>query len=196
MIAAIFLGICGISVLIFIIRGLIKKKIRVWKVPTYLLTFLVFMAIGTALFATGLFLQTFARYTAEEHVGWVYADKDARSRINMEYYDSKSDSLHQFELYGDQWMIEAKFIRWDLYLRFLGKGAFYKIVRFSGRWEKEGPYSFYNLDSSPGMWEYVMKYYETIPFIETAYGIGAFQYAMGDTFDVYINDTGFILRRR
>ncbi len=192
---AIVLGILGIIILVYSIIGLFKKRIKIWKIPPYFITFIIFMALGAALFFLGMFLQTFSRYTAEEKVGWVYAEQ-SNSEISMKYYEIKSDSLHQFVIYGDQWMIEGKFIRWNLILRFLGKGAFYKVVRFSGRWDDGGPYSIYDFEGNKGMWKYILKYYKDIPLIDAAYGIGAFQYATGDTFYVYINDTGFILRRQ
>lgn len=192
---ALILGILGISVLIYAIRGLFKKRIKIWKFPSYLISFLIFAALGAALFFMGLFLQTFARYIDEEKIGWVYAQQ-YEDKINIDFYNIKEDSLHSFTIYGDQWMIEGKIIRWNLLLRFLGKSSLYKIVRFSGRWDRGGDYSFYDLENDPGMWRYVLKHYKDIPIIDAAYGIGAFQYAMDDTFDVYINDTGFILRMR
>ncbi len=192
---AIVLGILGIVILVYSIVGLFKKRIKIWKIPPYLLTFLFFMLLGFALFFLGMFLQTFSRYIDEEKIGWVYAEQN-NDEISMKYYEIRSDSLHEFVIYGDQCMIEGKFIRWNLILRFLGKGAFYKVVRFSGRWDEGGPSSIYDFEGNKGMWKYILRYYKDVPLIDAAYGIGAFQYATGDTFDVYINDTGFILRRK
>lgn len=190
-----FLFLMGIIVLVYAVRGIYRKKIRIWKIPPYLASFLIFAALGAALIFLALFLQTFSRYIDEEHLGWVYAQKHDNS-MYVSFYDLKADSLHQFTIKGDQWMIEGKILRWNLLLRFLGKSSMYKIVRFSGRWEREGEYSFYDMEGNAGLWEYIMKHYRDIPMIDAAYGIGAFQYAMEDTFDVYINDTGFILRMR
>lgn len=193
--AGIVLTISGLAILIYTIARMFRKKKSIRALPSALITFIIFAALGSAFFYMGMFLQTFSRYTAEEHIGWVYAESD-NNQINMQYYDMKADSIHAFTIFGDQWMIEGKFLRWNLMLRFLGKGAFYKVVRFSGRWDEKGPPSFYDMEGNQGVWKYILKHYKSIPFVDTAYGIGAFQYASGDTFDVYINDTGFILRKR
>lgn len=194
--AGIVIAIAGITILIYSIIRMFKRKKKLRTLPSVLITFLLLAAIGSSFFYLGLFLQTFSRYTAEDHIAWVYAEADDNNEISVQYYDMKNDSLHEFTIFGDEWMIEGKFLRWNLMLRFLGKGAYYKVVRISGRWEDRGPPSFYQLEENPGIWKYILKHYKDIPFVDTAYGIGAFQYATGDTFDVYINDTGFILRKR
>ena len=195
-IIGIILIVISIWVLVYTIYKLFKKKKSIKTLPSTLVFFLLFASIGSSFFYLGLFLQTFSRFTAENHIGWVYAKADS-SLINVTYYDEESDSLHKFKLLGDQWMIEGKFLRWNLMLRFLGKGAYYKVSRFSGRWDiGGGKPSFYEIEGNPGVWKYLLKYSKEIPFVDTAYGIGAFQYATGDTFDIFINDTGFIIRKR
>lgn len=195
-IVATFLSLTAVITLVVYISRLFKKKSKLKNFFPVFIFFIVTAAIGSSFFYMALFLQTFSRYTAEEKVGWVYAKSDS-NLIWMTYYDAREDSLYSFKLLGDQWMIEGKFMRWNLFLRFLGKGAYYKISRFSGRWETPGgKSSFYEIEKDPGAWSHILKYYRQIPFVETAYGIGAFQYADNDTFDIYINDTGFILRRR
>lgn len=198
----ILLGIGALLVLIaaavlVLAIGRIVRKRKGWKdLPSKFLFFLLFAAMGSSLFYLGLFFHTFSRYTAEERVGWLYA-KSYGEVIHISYHDIKQDSTYEFSVKGDQWMIEGKFLRWNLMLRFLGKGALYKVVRISGRWDegvKEA--TFFSLENDPGIWKYILKNYKTIPFVDTAYGIGAFQYPAEDTFDIFINDTGFILRRR
>jgi len=188
--------IIGVAVLVFAIAKLFKKKKDLKSLPSKFLFFILVAAIGSSLFYLGLFFQTFSRYTAEEKIGWIYAESDSTT-MRIIYYDEKKDSTHSFVINGDEWMIEGKFLRWNLMLRFLGKGAMYKISRISGRWD-EGMHecSYYDFENNPKLWRYILKNYKKIPFVDTAYGIGAFQYATGDTFDIYINDTGFIIRRR
>ncbi|MBC7195315.1 MAG: hypothetical protein H5U37_06640, partial [Caldisericia bacterium] len=53
---------------------------------------------------------------------------------------------------------------------------------------------YYEINPKSEFWEFILKNYEKLPFIDTAYGIGAFQYPQGN-FEIYINDTGFILRK-
>ena len=196
MFIGILLIIIGVSSLIYSIAKLFKKKKDLKSLPSVFVFFIIMSAIGASFFYMGLFFHTFARYTAEDNIGWVYAEADS-TLISIIYYDANSDSTHKFKILGDQWMIEGKFLRWNLMLRFLGKGAYYKVSRFSGRWDiGGGKPSFYEIEGNPGVWKYLLKYSKEIPFVDTAYGIGAFQYATGDTFDIFINDTGFIIRKR
>jgi hypothetical protein len=83
-------------------------------------------------------------------------------------------------------------------VRWLGADAYYRVTRFSGRWEESdaGTVSNYEIHQEEGMWRFLLRNAEKIPGVDTAYGIAAFQYPSPDTFYVYINDTGFILRRR
>ncbi len=94
-------------------------------------------------------------------------------------------------------MVEGYFLRWGTVLRWLGAGAYYRITRLSGRSvnEEMKPIPTYQIHPEEGLWEFLLKHAEKIPGVDAAYGIGVYQYPSADTFYLYINDTGFILRR-
>ena len=83
-------------------------------------------------------------------------------------------------------------------MRWLGAGAYYRVTRFTGRWSDPAKQivSVYQIEPETHLWRFLLKYGNRIPFIDAAYGIAAFQYPNKDTIDIYINDTGFILRIR
>lgn len=175
----------------------IKGRQKIKSLGYRLIIFVLLASFASSLIYLSLFLQTFSRYTHEERIGWVHSESTSDS-TRMTFYHEKENRMHFFNIVGDQWMIEGYFLRWGTLLRWLGAGAYYRITRFSGRWEKgeEKIVSIYQMHREENLWRFLLKNAEKIPGVDTAYGIAAFQYASRDTFYVYINDTGFILRRR
>jgi hypothetical protein len=201
----VIIGIIGLALLlislIIIISAIvhiIKRRIKVKKFIVSIIIFLILFAFASSFIYLSFFLQTFSRYSHVERIGWVKAEPVDNNEINMEYFDEKGNRLHWCTLCGDQWVIEGYFLRWSLFLRWLGAGSYYRVTRFTGRWEvpKGREISVYQIHPEEKIWKFILKYGEKIPFIEAAYGIGAFQYPRKQTFYIYINDTGFILKSR
>lgn len=196
------LGIIGLVLLaialiiiIYLIVAMIKKRLRFRKFLSYIVLFLILVGFGLASTSMALFLQTFSRYTHEDRVGWVYAYKDDGC-MKMTFYNEQTNRLYWCSLSGDQWMIEGYFLRWSTFLRWVGAGSYYRVTRFSGRWVEphDEPQDVYQMYPEQAVWKFLLTHGRKIPFIDAAYGIGAFQYPQEDTAYVYINDTGFILR--
>ncbi len=199
-----FTGILGLAFLIAALALFIYKLARTLKGRTKITKFIysllisiVLLAFASSFIYLSLFLQTFSRYTHEEKIGWVYAEAVGDS-TRVTFYHEETNRMHFFTMTGNQWMIEGYFLRWSTALRWLGADAYYRITRFSGRWEspEKNTHTVYQLHPEEKLWRFLLKNAEKIPGVDTAYGIGAFQYASADTFYVYINDTGFILRKR
>lgn len=186
----------ALVILINMVIGLIKRKKGFRQVITSCIAFLVLLGFALSAIYLSLFLQTFSRYTHEDKIGWVHAARED-GKITMVYQDVNKQDRHYFNLSGDQWMVEGYFLRWSLALRWLGAGSYYRVTRFTGRWEETNnkPMSAYQVHPEEFLWKILLKYDNKIPFVDAAYGIGAFQYPSNDTFTVYINDTGFILRK-
>jgi|GEM_PF-605022 len=195
------LFVIALIIIISAIANLIKRK-KVKKFFSSFIFFLIILAFATSFVCLSLFLQTFSRYIHEERIGWIYAEKVSskppyhQQKMNITFVDEKNHGAYGFELSGNQWMVEGYFLRWRLLLRWLGVNPYYKVTRFSGRWEKaEGQIvSVYQLRPEEKLWRFLLKHVKKIPFVDAAYGIAAFQYPSPDTFYLYINDTGFILR--
>ncbi|MBA7597302.1 hypothetical protein ES703_04304 [subsurface metagenome] len=201
---AIITGIVGvvlllIALLIFIsvIVRMAKRKMKIKRFFSSFIIFLIITAFSISFIYLSLFLQTFSRYTHEERLGMIHAEKPDET-INIYFFDEKRNKEYNFVLSGDQWMVEGCILRWSVHLRWLGADTYYKVTRFRGRWEKaEGKSTTeYEIKPQGRLWKFLLLYGESIPFVDTAYGIGAFQYPNKETYNLYINDTGFILRKR
>ncbi len=196
-------GIMGfvlfVAALVLLIHSIIKTAKRRRSIPRFLYSLLasvVIFAFAMSFIYLSLFLQTFSRYTHETNIGWVYAEV-AGDSTKVTFYHESANRMHFMNLAGDQWMIEGYFLRWNTALRWLGADAYYRITRFSGRWEQgeDRTCKIYQVHPEERIWRFLLKHAEKIPGVETAYGIAAFQYPSADTFYVYVNDTGFILRK-
>jgi hypothetical protein len=179
-----------ISAFVNTIRG--KKRFK--KFLTALVVFLIVFGFATSFIYLSLFLRTFSRYTHEQRIGWIFADK-TDTMIAMTFYDETKNSTYCFNLSGDQWIVEGYFLRWSTLLRWAGAESYYRVTRFTGRWEdKQQILTTYEVHPAEKLWKFLLKHGEQLPIVDAAYGIGVFQYPQQDTFYLYINDTGFILK--
>jgi len=197
------IGITGIVLLVIALFILIhsivkagKRRMRIKGFLFYFLVFLIIFAFSISFIYLSLFLKTFSRYTYEERLGKIYAEKQD-GVINVFFSDEKNDNEYQFTLSGNQWMIEGCILRWNQYVRWLGADSYYKVTRFRGRWEesKKVITEEYEIQPQGRVWRFLLLHGESMPLVDTAYGIAAFQYPSKDTFSIYINETGFILRK-
>ncbi|HBE73036.1 MAG TPA: hypothetical protein DDW31_02930 [candidate division Zixibacteria bacterium] len=191
-------GLLGLALLVFAVVRTWKKKMRLNSLVQSVFLFLLFSAVGAACVFLSLFVQTFHRLTYEERLGTVAAVGE-QGVMDVRFEDAASKQRHVFELKGDQWMVEGYILRWKPFLRFLGAGLYYKVTRFSGRWEDPAKpqASHYQLAQEPGYWKFMMKHAgKKLPLVDAVYGIGAFQYPSERPYDLLINDTGFIIKPR
>jgi hypothetical protein len=191
------LFVTALVILIHSIIKIVKRRRRIKKYIYSILVSLVIFPCALSFIYLSLFLQTFSRYTHEERIGWVYAEV-INDSTRVTFFQENANRMHFFTLIGDQWMIEGYFLRWSTALRWLGADAYYRITRFSGRYEQaeDKIMPIYQMHPEEKIWNFLLRHAEKIPGVDTAYGIAAFQYPSSDTFYVYINDTGFILRKR
>lgn len=199
----ILIGLIGIVLFSISIYSLIdsflkflRRKVKFIIFFRYLLSSFILFLFSIIFILLFLVLQTFTRFYYEEKIGEVYAVKN-NGEINISFTDLKNNKKHTFSINGDQWVIEGEIIVFDKWLRWLGARSYYRIVRFSGRFleRKEGILKYYEIiNSRSDFWEFVLKNFDRLPFIDTAYGISAFQYP-GYKYDVYISDLGFVIRR-
>jgi hypothetical protein len=191
------LFVIALVILVHSIIKTVKRKRSITKFLYSVLNCVLIFACAMSFIYLSLFLQTFSRYTHEERIGWVYAEAVGDS-VEVTFYEEDANRMHFMTLTGNQWMIEGYFLRWNMALRWLGAGAYYRITRFSGRWEQgeDRITSIYQMHPEETLWRFLLKHAEKIPGVDAAYGFAAFQYASTDTFYVSIPAPGFILRKR
>ncbi len=194
-IAGIILFLIGVALIISALVRIFKKRIALKNFIVSFLIFLILTGFGLAFTSIALFLYTFSRFSHEERIGYVYAEA-RNDTIVMNFVNEKTDQNHVFQLIGDQWMIEGYILRWNKSLRWLGAGSYLCITRFTGRDSiHAGRSSVYQIAPETGLWRFLLKNCEKIPFVDAAYGTAAFQYPDKNMYLVYVNDTGFIIKK-
>lgn len=192
------IGLFALLILIYLISLLVKKKARPGRTVNLIINVVILTLLSSTFIFLSLFVQTLNRYLHDQRIGTISARQEGQA-IVMEFADSKTDRQYNFDLNGDQWMIEGYIVRWNPLLRWLGAGAYYKIDRFTGRYEsdtctlKPGRYPID--DSHRGLWRYLLKQGNKLLVIDAAYGIAAFQYPADEPYGLYINDSGFIIKK-
>jgi len=192
------IGLLALLILVYLIRLIVKKRAGAGRSFNLLLNIIVLVILSGAFLFLSLFVQTLSRYLHDQKIGTILARKEGPN-INIQFADIKNKRDYKFDIDGDQWVIEGYIVRWNPLLRWLGAGSYYKIDRFSGRYESDsiGLYpAKYSIDRSHrGLWKYMLKYGHKLLILDAAYGIAAFQYPGDEEFGLYINDSGFIIKK-
>jgi hypothetical protein len=107
-----------------------------------------------------------------------------------------------FMLYGDDWQLDARVLKWKGWANLLGLDAQYRLERISGRYrdieqERRDERTVYALSQNPGLdlWELSNRYRRWLPFVDAMYGSATYL-PMAETarYEVKMTQTGLIAR--
>jgi len=190
------LGLLALIILVASIVLKVKKKIGLGSLWSGFLFFLILLLAGACMFSLSLFVRTYSILSNDQRIGTVTAFKTDNG-LQMRYIDDAAGVKYVFPLAGDQWMIQGYILRWKPFLRFLGAKPYYRVTRFSGRWESADSTTItnYQLVKEPGYWGTLLRYGQKLPLIDAVQGIAAFQYPDPNAYAVYITDAGFVLKK-
>lgn len=90
----------------------------------------------------------------------------------------RADGQHRsFELFGDQWQIDARVLRWRLPALLAGAPNLYRLERLSGRYqdiddERQAPRSLHDLadDGYPDLWALKRQFPQWLGFVDAEFG--------------------------
>jgi len=149
-------------------------------------------------------VYTYTRLTDEEPIAQLIF-----TPVNAQEFDA---SLHlgnfceskSYKIYGDEWRIDARFLKWKSWAILFGADAMYRIERLSGRYTSIEEENFkihsaheINRDSTLELGEIAEKYSESFPMIDTLYGSSAYEKMKLNTlFTVYRTHTGIFVREQ
>ena len=125
--------------------------------------------------------------------------------IELVQYGKKEEELKkEFEVTGEQWMLEGDILKWKNWINFLGWHTRYRLTRLRSRYiktedEKTKPSSIHQLavkENHP-FWGYLYKYGHKMPFVSSVYGNAVFQSSENKAiYHVYVGTSGFIVRKQ
>ena len=196
--------------ILFIARKIGRRETEAPKLleslRNLLLILLLTSAFGMLLFA-GFFFQAYRAFTLEEPVAKLVIEPGkgaGLSRITIiQNEEGTAPLVRQFEVAGDQWVLEGDIVKWRSWLNFLGLHTRYRLTRLAGRYirtadEIAKPRTVYPLvkHEESAFWRFLYRYGPRMPMVSTVYGNAVFQssdeYA---AFQVYVGTSGFIVRR-
>ncbi|WP_417828276.1 hypothetical protein [Thalassospira sp.] len=158
------------------------------------------VVLSVALVASmGLTILTYVRLTAEEPIAKMYFEPLGEDVFEAHLAAGKGGDVGIFEIYGDQWRIDAEFIKLKPWANVMGMDARYKLVRFEGRYrdtedQNTRPKMAYDLGQGDAL--DLMNYLAEWNFlVDAEYGSSAFTDIAPDTlYTVYRTQSGIIVR--
>ncbi len=109
-----------------------------------------------------------------------------------------------YRIYGDEWRIDAQFLKWKSWATLLGLDAMYRLDRLSGRYsniveENSKTHSAHELKSSStlDLSKIAERYNNKFPPIDTIYGSSAYEKMRANIlYTVSVNQSGILVREK
>jgi hypothetical protein len=198
---AIILVCALLGVLFFVaaIRRLRRRRVMAGCAHGATAIVLFLLAACAVLVASNL--RTYQRLTYEQPAGELQFSKvaDRNYKAILSYPNGERAD---FDLRGDEWVIDARVLKWHAFANLLGFDAAYRLERIGGRYshiedERGEPRTVYDLHS-PGRvdpWELVHQYHSWVPWMDALYGSATFlPMADGALYEIKVSQTGLIAR--
>ena len=170
---------------------------------------LILIALWTSVFGMllflGFFLRTYYVFTYEVPVAELVVEPLGSEKGGLvTLVDFSRHSIKQYEVKGDQWMIEGDIVKWDNWLYLFGLENRYRLTRLSGRYvrtaeeanQKRTIHALVKDEDHP-LWRYLYEYGQRFPLVDTVYGNAVFQSLLAKRqFQIYVGTSGLIVREK
>ena len=166
------------------------------KLLLLVLLILTFLVLGN--------LYTYKRLTAEKPIAQL-----AFTPVNNQEFDvtlrlGNFCEEKTYRVYGDEWRIDAKFLKWKSWATLFGLNAMYRIDRLSGRYvsvndanTKQHSAHELKTNSTLDLTKIAKRYKNRFPPVDTIYGSSAYEKMQPDvSFTVYVTQSGIIIRKQ
>ncbi|MDH5258757.1 MAG: cation/multidrug efflux pump [Gammaproteobacteria bacterium] len=194
--------VISLGLLFFSHRNFRQK--RYVSATTTLLAAIPTIAFTGLMAGTAMDESTIKRLTKEHTIATI----EFRN-LGDHYYRASFTEPHQqaieFDMYGDQWQIDARVMKWNGFAAKMGLKPVYQFERLSGRYqdinqEINGMRSVYALSKESqlnSMWDYLIEYQAYIPWLDTQYGSATYMpMKNGAVFTINLSQNGLLARPR
>jgi hypothetical protein len=165
------------------------------------------LAAGIIVVLAGLDIQTYQRLTFERPVATIELTQKGPNDFDAALREADGQGgfgpAHSYELYGDEWRIEARVLKWKPWANVLGLDSQYRLNRLAGEYsdtqaELNDKRSVYDLHPPTGtgvdLWQ-IVRASKNSAFVDTLYGSAALMpMANGAKYEVVITQSGLIAR--
>ncbi|AWP86957.1 hypothetical protein [Bordetella bronchiseptica] len=149
-----------------------------------------------------LSLVQFVRLTDDKPVAEVMVRQQGDGQFQLATR-TPDQRMRDYTLYGDQWQIDAKVVRWRLPALLAGVPPLYRLERLSGRYqdtarERSAPRSVHALDDwpAPDLAQVKRLVPNWLPFVDVQFGSAAYMPMFdGARYQVYLDPRGALFIR-
>jgi hypothetical protein len=149
-----------------------------------------------------LSLVQFFRLTTDEPVARIEVRQQAEGQFQVSA-TAPGVGAKRYVLYGDQWQIDARVVRWKLPALMAGLPPLYRLERLSGRYsdaarEASATRSVHALDDwpAPDLGSLKQSFPNWFPFVDVQFGSAAYMPLFdGATYQVYMDPRGALFVR-
>ncbi len=165
---------------------------------------IVLIFIAVSLLWLTFLVQSYLGLTGNIRVAQMRTSSTSAHQMNIELllYDTNGRQLsdHKYTVQGDEWMLQADFIKFPTWLNVLGLHAGYKITRLEGIYqdpnlERNSKHTVVELNGGEDGFFTTMRTQKSwfSPFVDAYYGNAAFAPADG-TYDIYASQDGLFAK--
>ena len=163
---------------------------------------LLLVALGCVSGLLALSLVQFFRLTADTPVALIEVRQQAEGQF-LVHASAQGVGNKQYVLYGDQWQIDARVVRWRLPALLAGVPPLYRLERLSGRYqdtarERSATRSVHALDDwpAPDLAQVKRLVPNWLPFVDVQFGSAAYMPMFdGARYQVYLDPRGALFIR-
>ncbi|TQJ95256.1 hypothetical protein [Achromobacter sp. SLBN-14] len=163
---------------------------------------LLLVCLGCVTGLLALSLVQFVRLTTDEPVASIEVRQQAEGQFQVNA-SAPAIGSKQYVLYGDQWQIDARVVRWRLPALMAGVPPLYRLERLSGRYsdaarEATAPRSVHSLDDwpAPDLGSLKKSFPNWFPFVDVQFGSGAYMPLFdGARYQVFMDPRGALFIR-
>ncbi len=174
---------------------------RVRKLSLSLAALLAILGLPLALI--GWNLHTFTRLTDEAPIATLRFERLAPRQYAVELRSGDFCQAQHYRLQGDQWRLDARFLKWKPIANLFGLDARYRLERLSGRYSnideaRQQPTVAYQIGDKPALdlTDYLDDKWLSWSPVDTLFGSSVYQNIDPDfEYVVYRSQAGLLVRR-
>jgi hypothetical protein len=162
-----------------------------------------FLAVGLIVLLVGANIYTFHRLTDEAPVAELTFVEIGPEHYQATIHYGDFCEAEQYILYGNQWRLDARFLKWRSWANLFGLDAMYRIERLGGRYrgvsdENSRQRSAYKLYKAPhiDLASVLQDYNGIFSPVDTLYGSSVYEDMNEDfRYRVYRSQSGLLVRK-
>lgn len=175
--------------------------VRIASGTLFMLTAALVLAFGIAAALAAVSLRTYSRLTAEQEAARVSMRQLGPQHFTVNV-QKKGEAARSYELYGDEWQLDARLLKWRPIGTIAGFDTVYRLERLSGRYtdlakEQSARRTVHGLAerASLDLWAMVRGMNEYLPLVDALYGSAAFvPMSEGAEYAVTVSNSGLVVR--